>query len=194
MILAIDPGPTRSALVVWNGATILAHERLANEDVHAVLRTREPGHLVVEMIASYGMAVGAEVFETCLWIGRLIELTGSRGWQVDLLPRLAVKQHLCHRGNANDANIRQALIDRFGAPRGVKCAECKGKGLARGVVRGPLGPASARAIRSPCAACGGSGWERAPGVTAGLAGDEWAAFALAVTWWDRQAVGGASSA
>lgn len=30
------------------------------------------------------------------------------------IPRLKVKVHLCHDSRAKDANIRQAILDRFG--------------------------------------------------------------------------------
>ena len=66
------------------------------------------------MIACYGMAVGAEVFQTCLWIGRFLDRWRSE-WNTHLVPRLMVKMHLCHSARAKDANVRQALIDRFGA-------------------------------------------------------------------------------
>jgi hypothetical protein len=36
------------------------------------------------------------------------------------IPRLRVKQALCHDSRAKDANIRAALIDRFGGPASVK--------------------------------------------------------------------------
>ena len=59
------------------------------------------------------MAVGAEVFETCVWIGRYLEkLQGN----MERIKRLECKMHLCHSARANDSNIRQALTDRLGAP------------------------------------------------------------------------------
>lgn len=69
------------------------------------------GHLAIEMIASYGMAVGSEVFDTCIWIGRFIQAWNGPYTQVF---RKDVKMHLCGQTKAKDANVRQALIDRFG--------------------------------------------------------------------------------
>jgi hypothetical protein len=93
--------------------------KLPNEDLQ-----REVGNLsidvcaaAIEMVASYGMAVGREVFETCVWIGRFAETirTGSGGTLfADLVDRRDVKLHHCHSAKAKDANVRQALIDRFG--------------------------------------------------------------------------------
>src|SRR5689334_20143266 len=86
---------------------------LPNEDMRKYLfmvPDRTP--VAIEMIAAMGMAVGAEVFETCLWIGRFIELLGPA--RVTLIKRHEVKMHLCANSRAKDANIRQALIDRFG--------------------------------------------------------------------------------
>jgi hypothetical protein len=71
-------------------------------------------HLVVEMVACYGMPVGREVFDTCVWIGRFIEAWGRPH---STLYRSTVKLHLCGQTRAKDANVRQALIDRFGPGR-----------------------------------------------------------------------------
>jgi hypothetical protein len=70
------------------------------------------------MIASYGMPVGAEVFDTCLWIGRFMQKWSqhARCTLPSLVFRKDVKMHLCGVTKAKDANIRQALIDKFGAP------------------------------------------------------------------------------
>ena len=69
------------------------------------------GDIVIEMIASYGMPVGKEVFETCVWIGKFAEASGMKE---NYIYRKEEKINLCQSMKAKDSNIRQALIDRFG--------------------------------------------------------------------------------
>jgi hypothetical protein len=112
----------------------------------------------IEQIASYGMAVGAEVFETVYWSGRFAQAFGPE--RVDRIKRLEVKMHLCHDSKAKDANIRAALIDRFGGPASI---------------RGPQKAKSKRGIP-----------EAPAGSLYGISKDTWSALAVALTWWDRQ--------
>ena len=125
IILAIDPGPTESGYVVYDGRVRVANVIDTPSLLGLVHDFTTYGHLgwradvvAIEMIASYGMAVGREVFETCVWIGRL-QQNAFRPDLVRLVYRQAVKLHLCGTPRAKDANIRQALIDRIG-PQGTK--------------------------------------------------------------------------
>ena len=120
-LLAIDPGPVLSAYVLydtterrplwWNK---LPNDRML-DGLDAVLEDDDVEDVAIEMVASYGMPVGAEVFETCVWIGRFIErlTTGPIGMPRRVF-RKEVKMHLCGSMRAKDSNVRQALIDRFG--------------------------------------------------------------------------------
>lgn len=114
-IIAIDPGTTQSGVVQFVNGKVTASGVWANDDLRNLVAGGNPDTIAIEMIASYGMPVGAEVFETCLWIGRLIERScdGGNG-RVRLIYRRDVKQHLCHSVKAKDANVRQALIDKWG--------------------------------------------------------------------------------
>lgn len=119
MILAIDPGPVESAWVIYDGEKVHSAGKERNEQVLETLKNFSAQLPVAcEMIASYGMAVGAEVFETCVWIGRFIQASLN---PVQRVTRIKVKTHLCHSAKAKDANVRQALIDRLG-PQGTKKA------------------------------------------------------------------------
>ena len=119
-ILAIDPGPTESAYVLLDGERICLKGKEPNDEMRSILFALCDADIVaIEKIASYGMAVGAEVFETCVWTGRFIERMSQRDpllTRLRRIPRGDVKMHLCKSMRAKDGNIRQALIDRLGAP------------------------------------------------------------------------------
>lgn len=119
-ILAIDPGTTQSAMIQFDGTEISIKQKAVNAYVKDTLYYSDADILVIEMIASYGMPVGKEVFETCVFIGQLIEnwkLTSSpQGKPYVLVYRKDIKMHICGTMKAKDGNIRQALIDRFGEP------------------------------------------------------------------------------
>jgi hypothetical protein len=116
-ILAIDPGTTESGWVLYDAGRVHDSGIMPNADMLAHLRSvPDYGHtLAIEMIASYGMAVGREVFETCVWIGRYMQAWHSPE-AVRLVYRRDVKLHLCGSPRAKDPNIRQALLDKLGAP------------------------------------------------------------------------------
>ena len=59
----------------------------------------------------------ALVFDTVWWAGRFAE-AASRV-HVVMLPRRAVKLALCGDSRAKAANLRQALLDRFGGSAAV---------------------------------------------------------------------------
>lgn len=117
-ILAIDPGSTESGWVLIDAGTCqpLRFGKDANADL---LNEIDSGWIfsataVIEMVASYGMAVGAEVFDTCVWVGRFQQVVAHRtGRTPQLVTRQPIKLHHCHSSKANDSNIRQALVDRF---------------------------------------------------------------------------------
>ena len=79
-----------------------------------------PDTLAVEMVESFGMAVGKEVFETVFWVGRFCQAWEPNDWH--RVYRKEVKIHLCRSHRAKDGNIRQALIDRFSDGRGKDVA------------------------------------------------------------------------
>ena len=123
-IMALDPGPKESTFVrcTFTGETNLMGQPLIISGVGSLGNNEMLDKLtglfgvivVCEMIACYGMAVGKEVFETCRWIGRFEQKLATHGGKLETLTRMEAKMNLCHSARANDANIRQALIDRFG--------------------------------------------------------------------------------
>lgn len=128
-ILAIDPGSEQSAYVLWDGCSISAKGIIQNREMSLLVAAERAITLhcdlvAIEQIQSYGMAVGAEIFETCVWTGRFMQAWLERRPESTLvrIPRKDIKIHLCGTTKAKDGNIRQALIDRLGAP-GVKKAQ-----------------------------------------------------------------------
>jgi hypothetical protein len=117
--MAIDPGNEESAYCIIDTQTLKPVEfaKVDNGDLLANVRSLRQFQVVIEMIASYGMAVGKEVFETCVWIGRFSEANDSHvefNPPTDYIYRRDEKLHICQSPKAKDSNIIQALKDRFG--------------------------------------------------------------------------------
>lgn len=180
LVMAIDPGPKQSAYVTVQphshaigGLQIVEFCIGDNANIKADIwgfssLPLEDRRLVIEQIASMGMSVGAETFETCVWTGRFLE-TFEAGSQTTAhrIPRVPIKVHLCGTAKAKDANVRQALIDRFGgssALRKAKAAKHNRHGalIVPAVEAGPL---------------------------AGISSHCWAALAVACVYVDRMKIG-----
>ena len=134
MILAIDPGNEESGIVVIRESDLkpIYSAKISNEELleNLIMDRYERlddiesiEHVAIEMIASYGMAVGKTVFETCVWIGRFIQAFYGVELPIKYIYRKEEKLNLCQSMKAKDSNIVQALIDRF-APNTAN----KGKG------------------------------------------------------------------
>ena len=143
LVLAIDPGSEQSGWVVYDTAydreALICHQGVVsagispNKELLENMRHDDDiDQLVVEMIASYGMPVGREVFDTCVWIGRFWEaFPGPR----DKVFRKDVKMCVCSDPRAKDSNIRHALIDRFGPGRTAAIGTKKAPGPLYGFKR-----------------------------------------------------------
>lgn len=160
-ILAIDPGTTDSAYVLMNDDYTIKNRNFYKFKNELVLKTiKDIGGIyddgmtvVIEMVASYGMGVGQEVFDTCVWIGRFTQAAIDAGCPVHYVFRMEEKMTLCHNSKARDSNIRQALIDRF-----ARFDKKNGKGT-----------------------------KKNQDVFYGFSKDIWAAYAVGVTWLDKEA-------
>jgi hypothetical protein len=112
-ILAVDPGTVESGWCVLHEGRVHNSGVARNIDLLCDIKVSPHATLAIEMVASYGMPVGREVFETVRWIGRF-----QQAWRdpeaVRLVYRRDVKLHLCGSMKAKDANVWQALKDRLG--------------------------------------------------------------------------------
>lgn len=123
-VLAIDPGNIESGycLVESKGdkiTKILYAEKVKNEDLLGMIETiyiNDNPKFVIELIESYGMAVGRSVFDTCIWTGRFIQMANDANYQkvdVNFIVRREEKLEICKSVKANDSNIRRQLIDLY---------------------------------------------------------------------------------
>ena len=117
-ILAIDPGNIESgyAVIEMPDFRLLEFGKVKNEELLEDIEERfiydgSIDVIAIEMVASYGMAVGKSVFDTCVWIGRFVQALANDS--VDYVYRKEEKICLCGSLKAKDSNIRQALIDRY---------------------------------------------------------------------------------
>ena len=123
-ILAVDPGPTRSAFVVFEDGALDSFGLTDTDRVVALVREISPGEcdVVIETIEPWGGSAGPAAIETMRIVGRLEE-AAHRAPSVTLLRRSAVIKALgitgLPKGKAQAA-VRLELIDRWGGGNPAK--------------------------------------------------------------------------
>jgi hypothetical protein len=121
VIWAIDPGTVQSGFCIYERGIVFSsgvkdNEELVLEILGGSYNKARTSHMAIEMVASYGMAVGKETFRTVWWAGRFAQAWLGQADADRLLEvyRAEVKTEICKSQKANDSNIRQAIIDRYG--------------------------------------------------------------------------------
>jgi hypothetical protein len=121
MVIAIDPGNEQSAFVLIDtlNKEPLFFDKLYNDEMLMILEDRKYEKLVIEMISSYNMKVGASIFDTCVWVGRFIQKAVDRNIPFEIVYRKDVKKHfgVITRSKKKlpnaDSQIRSELIKRY---------------------------------------------------------------------------------
>ena len=124
MILACDPGPERSALVLYDSTLErpVGHWLLPNSEVRDVLDEYHHTPLVIEYTPPYALHmktgrayVPNQVVLTAIEIGRFIERNEPK--KSILISRIDIKKHLLGRSNGTDADVTQSILARYGGTR-----------------------------------------------------------------------------
>jgi hypothetical protein len=122
MILGIDPGNELTAYCLCESGTMkpIKFDKISNQslidELLPSLENETIAVIAIEHMQGYGMGVGREVFETCYYIGRLLERIERTMPNVTIQPiyRTEEKVAICgHLKGSNDMLVRHNLIDKF---------------------------------------------------------------------------------
>ena len=188
-IIAIDPGSETSGLVhmaidkreLYGLKLLHTDGKMPNDDVLKYIKDNADGTCWVPMETPRcsGMPMAGQTMHVLIFIGRICQMIETEfndktcGPSVDwtMVYRPDVKINMCGSMRAKDANVNQALRDRFGGDQSpVKCEICKGRKM---VGRGKL--------RQNCEDCEGTGLDVVAGPIFGVKSH--ALAALGVLCW-----------
>jgi hypothetical protein len=159
-VIGVDPGPKESAYVIWDGVRFVQHEGLPNEDLVYMLKHR--GGSAIVPLADF------------------CAIEQIRGYGIPAGNELLDTCFWSGR-----------FFEAWGRPPGASSSAVMipRKDVLKHLGYGGAGNADAAVRAALMGRFGGVGTKRAPGPLWGISGHLWAALAVAVTFWDRQAEG-----
>jgi hypothetical protein len=131
-VFAVDPGPVESGFALVQRADnpempplVLETGKVPNPTLLLMVSRMafdSGAILVLEQLEGMGMPASRALLDTAVWSGRFIQVWTPVPYAQ--VARRWVKLHLCGQSIAKDANVRAAILDRFGGEkaRGVKAA------------------------------------------------------------------------
>jgi hypothetical protein len=178
MLLAIDPGTTESAYVLYaagEAKPVIQAGHVDNELLRKMMLrgdfSRATLRLAIETMTFMGGSAGGDVFGTCIWIGRFQEVWNQVGGSSRLIPRAWVKKRLCliEPPAETQAKREKQIAEGLKRKRKWSWTLAKDKHV-RWALLNLIGP---------------TGTKSKPGPTYGLSKHLWSALGIAVTAHDR---------
>jgi len=125
--VAIDLGPAQSALALWclTHDHLKYHEYSDNDDIGAAISLApfrpdgRPRIIVIEDFVAQGQPFSKIVRDSCVWLGRFMQLGFDMGLPVELASYATISKHLTGNPHSKDAQLRAVLNDRYGG-KGTK--------------------------------------------------------------------------
>lgn len=74
----------------------------------------------IEYPSSYGMSVGQSLYDTCTFVGILIQISKDNNVNPELVFRKSVKMFLCNSVRAKDAEVNLRVREYFGEDNTIK--------------------------------------------------------------------------
>ena len=115
-ILGIDTGTTETGWAIYDTETHTVTQMgvSSNKETLDIIASGDYDVVSLEMIASYGMAVGKTTFETVFWIGRFAQKAENINKPFyRYYKKVDINPTICLNSQAKDKNIRRAILDLF---------------------------------------------------------------------------------
>lgn len=120
-ILAIDPGPEKSACVLIKGIKILTHAYLTNNSMGVIIGECKYDILVVEGVTSRGKKMGPGTVKTAEWSGLFCGYALGKDKPAEIIYRdknndngiRCVRAYLCGRTNATETQVNNAVKEKL---------------------------------------------------------------------------------
>lgn len=114
-LLALDVGTTETGWCLMDFETLHPEVfgKTENNELIGMIQRMPINYAVYEKFESFGMPIGQTTIDAIQWNGRFIQALKEIGVDADCVTRKDEKLILCQSMKANDATIKQALVDRF---------------------------------------------------------------------------------
>lgn len=116
-VLSVDAGNIQSAYIIFctEQKRVVQKGFLENEQFIEEILNSSFDEVAIEKIVSLGAVIGSSTLDTAYTNGRIYEAIKTKfGIISNLYSRIDIKMHLCFTTRAKDANVRQALVNKFG--------------------------------------------------------------------------------
>jgi len=121
-ILAIDPGDSESAYVIYEDGAIHAKGKINNTDIELIIKNLFFDSFVIEVIKARGQPAGDNQFQTLVWTGMFKQMVKHKNITIPIhdIYREEIKLYLTGSTKTGDPHVRQALIELFPKEGGGK--------------------------------------------------------------------------